>query len=148
MTDLHAPALLLAATWSHLAFQASVSTLVYPALAEVPVDRWRPAHDLHSRRITPVVGVLYAGLVLASTAAVVDSPDPATLTAVATTVGALLVTAGGAAPLHSRLGSPQVEPGTPRHRTLVTRLRRVDLVRTVLAAAAAAAALVAVTATG
>ena len=58
------PDLLLASTGLHAGFQATVTLLVYPALAEVPPERWHDAHQRHSRRIVPLVGLVYVSLAL------------------------------------------------------------------------------------
>ena len=47
----------------HLGFQLTVDLVVYPALGEVPREAWFVAHDRHSRRITPVVALIYPPLV-------------------------------------------------------------------------------------
>ncbi|WP_205687443.1 hypothetical protein [Cellulomonas endophytica] len=119
-----APAHLLAATAAHAAFQAVVTAVVYPALLEVPPDRWEAAHERHSRRTVRVVAPLY-GLLLASCAAtVVRRPRrPLALVAVAATGGALTTTALVAAPTHAALGRHGPRPA------LVARLRRWDRVR-------------------
>lgn len=125
---------LVAATALHAGFQLVVTVLVYPALAEVPSASWTRAHAAHSRRITPVVGVVYAGLIAAGTVAVLDDPSPAQLLAVAASVVALAVTAAVAAPAHGRLGEP-------RNPDVLRRLVRADRFRCVAALAAAAAAM-------
>ena len=121
-----APWLLLVAGL-HLGFQLTVDLVVYPALAEVAPARWASAHAAHSRRITPVVGLVYLPLVLAVGWAVVAEPD---------SVGAWVAAAGGllavattatvAAPLHGRLASAD-EHARP---ALLARLARADRVRT------------------
>lgn len=114
---------------AHLAFQATISVVVYPALAEVPADRFAVAHDRHSRRIVLLVGPLYAALVGVSAWAAVSDARPLVLAAVAAHGVALLVTATLAAPTHGRLGSSGPEP------TLLRRLSRADRARTAAAAA-------------
>jgi hypothetical protein len=131
------PVLLLAATGLHAGFQATVTLLVYPALAEVPAPQWERAHDRHSRRITPLVGVVYAAVVLGCVGAVVSDPTRATLwVAALASAAALLVTALRAAPLHGRLGSG-------RDQQLVGRLLAADRLRLGLALLAFGAALLA-----
>ena len=118
-TDLW-PALLLAATGLHAGFQATVTLLVYPALAEVPPERWHDAHDRHSRRIVPIVGVVYVALLVTGVGAVAGDPSSALLwVAALSSAAAVLVTATAAAPLHGRLGSG-------RDQALVARLLVVD----------------------
>ena len=91
-------------------------------------------HGAHSRRITPLVTVVYGLLVVAGVASVVAGPDgAATWVALAASAVALLTTATSAAPLHGRLAaSPD-----PR---LLARLLRVDRVRAVAALVALVAA--------
>ena len=109
-TDLW-PALLLAATGLHAGFQATVTLLVYPALAEVPPERWHDAHDRHSRRIVPIVGVVYVALLVTGVGAVAGDPSSALLwVAALSSAAAVLVTATAAAPLHGRLGSGGSRP--------------------------------------
>ena len=126
----------MAATGVHAGFQLTVSGVVYPALAAVPPSLWRRSHEQHSRRITPLVGVVYLGVVGAVSGALVTDPGAPTGIAAGATTLALAVTAGAAVPLHRRLGA--------RHDpALVARLLVVDRVRTVFAVAALAAAVVA-----
>lgn len=128
-----APWLLLVAA-AHLGFQLTVDLVVYPALAEVGPERWERAHAAHSRRITPVVAVVYVPLVLVlGWAAVAEPRDPATWVAVAGGLLAVVATAAVAAPLHGRLSSG----GADERSVLLDRLRRVDRVRTVGAAVCA-----------
>ena len=136
-TDLW-PALLLAATGLHAGFQATVTLLVYPALAEVPPERWHDAHDRHSRRIVPIVGVVYVALLVTGVGAVAGDPSSALLwVAALSSAAAVLVTATAAAPLHGRLGSG-------RDQALVARLLVVDRLRCGCATLGFAAALLAV----
>ena len=51
--------LMLAASALHLGFQAAVTVVTYPALAEVGPARWTAAHTAHSRRITWLVAPLH-----------------------------------------------------------------------------------------
>ena len=126
--------LLVGATALHAGFQVTVTVLVYPSLVRTGADDWTAVHGAHSRRITPLVAVVYGLLVVAGVAAVTAGPDDAaTWVALATSAVALLVTATAAAPLHGRLAaSPD-----PR---LLARLLRVDRVRAVVAVVALAAA--------
>ena len=128
---------LLAASAAHLGFHVVVTIVVYPALAEVPGGRWAAAHERHARRIAMVVGPLYVLVAAACLWALLSSPDGWTLVAVGGNAVAALVTTTLAAPLHRRLGSARGRA------VLLTRLRRVDLVRTVAAAVAVVAALLA-----
>jgi|SRR6478735_7704960 len=128
---------LLAVSSVHLGFQVVVTVVVYPALADVPGGRWTAAHDRHSRRIALVVGPLYVLVAAACLWSLLSSPDAWTLVAVGGNAVAVLVTATMAAPLHGRLSNARGRA------VLLTRLRRVDLVRTVAAAVAVVAALLA-----
>lgn len=126
---------------AHLGFQTTVTALVYPALAEVDDDAWRLAHERHSRRITPLVGVVYLAVLVSCALRLADPLDAATLASYAGAALALGTTAVAAAPLHGRLGGL----ADSRDRgPLVARLLRVDRLRwlgTVVAAAGALAAL-------
>jgi len=136
-TDLW-PALLLAATGLHAGFQATVTLLVYPALAEVRPERWHDAHDRHSRRIVPIVGVVYVALLVTGVGAVAGDPSSVLLwVAALSSAAAVLVTATAAAPLHGRLGSG-------RDAALVARLLVVDRLRCGCAVLGFAAAVLAV----
>ncbi|GAA5106360.1 hypothetical protein GCM10023339_03220 [Alloalcanivorax gelatiniphagus] len=122
-----APWLLLVAGM-HLGFQLTVDRVVYPALSDVPADAWHPTHERHSRRITPVVGLIYPPLVLAAGWALVA--DPGSAGAWLAAFGAALsvvTTAALAVPLHGRLASV---PAAER-RDLLAALRRTDRMRTV-----------------
>lgn len=129
---------LLAATWAHLAFQVTVSTLVYPVLAATPPEGWRAAHDRHSRVITPTVGAVYAALLVGSVAALATAAGPAVVAAVGGTALSLGTTALVAAPLHGRLATAAPTPER------LQRLLVSDRVRTAGAAVAAVAATLAV----
>ena len=122
-----APWLLLVAA-AHLGFQATVDIVVYPALADVPASGWADAHRRHSRRITPVVAVLYPALVLLVGWALLAQPR-ATGAWLALTGGLLSVvtTAAVAAPTHGRLGGVVPE----EREQLMRRLDQADRVRTV-----------------
>ena len=126
---------LLAATAVHAGFQATVTTLVYPALARVPAEQWAGTHLAHTRAITPLVAVIYGGLAVTGGWALLSEPDGWTLVVLAATAIAVLVTAVVAAPAHGRLGG-----GHDRAR--IRRLVRADRVRTAAAVIAVAAAIV------
>lgn len=123
------------ATWAllvvaaaHAGFQVTVTVLVYPALASVGSDRWTPAHDRHSRRIAPLVVLLYGGFVVTGVWAAATEPLRTPLVAaLALAAGTLLLTGAVAAPLHGRLGADGPRP------ELLDRLLRVDRARAVLA---------------
>jgi hypothetical protein len=116
-------AALLGATAAHAGFQATVTLLVYPALARVPAPDWSSAHDLHSRRITPLVVILYGALLVAAAGAVWSAPSSVGVwVAVLGIVATFAVTAAGAAPTHGRLAAG-------RDDQLLDRLLRVDRLR-------------------
>jgi hypothetical protein len=128
---------LLTATAVHLGFQATVTAVVYPALARVPAAQWAVGHRAHSRAITPMVAVVYGALALAGGWALLSGPDAWTVVALIATAVAMLVTALVAAPAHGRLGAGH----DPRR---IDRLLRVDRIRAAAAVVALAAAALAV----
>ncbi|MCW2816449.1 MAG: hypothetical protein JWN84_3904 [Nocardioides sp.] len=132
MSPLVAFALVAAA---HAGFQLTVTVLVYPALVEVERSAWDGAHGRHSRRIVPLVALLYAGLVGTGGVLVADGPGVLGWVALAAAAGALATTAGFAAPIHGRL---RAESDVLR-RTLLL----VDWVRCAFAVVSAVAAVVA-----
>jgi hypothetical protein len=127
---------LIAATAAHLGFQATVTAVVYPALARTPPAQWATAHHAHSRAITPVVAVVYVSLLAAGGWALRSGPGAATGIAVAAAAVTMLITAVAAAPAHGRLAGGH-DPGRIR------RLLRVDRLRAASAAVALIAALTA-----
>jgi hypothetical protein len=127
---------LLAAAMLHLGFQLTVSSVVYPALADEPETRWREAHDGHSRRITPVVVVVYGALAAACGWALFTGPGLWTAVAIGAAAVAALLTAFGAAPAHGRLGRGWSRP-------LLTRLLLIDRARAAAAVVCAVAAFLA-----
>ena len=132
------PAALLGATALHAGFQATVTVLVYPALAAVPDERWKATHAAHSRRITPLVAVVYAVLAVACAGALLDDPgSPGAWVAGAGAAGTALVTATLAAPTHGRLAHGR----TPE---LLARLLASDRARLALAIVALAGGLLTV----
>ncbi len=119
---------LLLVAGAHLGFQLTVDLVVYPALAEVGRDGWADAHAAHSRRITPVVALVYVPLVLVLGWTVAAEPDAGgTWVAVAGGLLAVLTTAAVAAPLHGRLSTADADARS----ALLNRLARADRVRTV-----------------
>ncbi|MFC7489986.1 MULTISPECIES: hypothetical protein [unclassified Knoellia] len=132
-----APWLVLAAG-AHLGFQLTVTLVVYPALADVSPDQWSRAHDAHSRRITPAVVLVYAGLLVAVLASLWSEPAvPANLAAAAGAGVCMALTAAAAAPLHSRLGHGH-DALLVRRLLLVDRLRLLGALGCVVAAVLAA----------
>lgn len=127
---------LLAASALHLGFQATVTVVTYPALAEVGPDGWNAAHTGHSRRITWLVAPLYVLVAVACAWVLAAGPwSIASMTAVAGNLVAALTTAVVAAPAHQRLGR------TGRSEELLVRLLRFDRVRLLAASVAFAAAM-------
>ena len=135
---------LIAAASVHLGFQATVTLLVYPALVESgrrgDAD-WSQVHQAHSRRITPLVVVVYGALLIPVAAAawrlVVDGFDGGLALAVTGAGVAFAATAFVAAPAHAKLAQgwfPEV----------AQRLVRADLVRLVGAVTCATGAAVAI----
>lgn len=121
---------------THLGFQLTVSLVVYPALAATPAEAWDPVHAAHSRRIAPLVGVLYAGLLATAAGALLTAPSPGTVIAAAAVTAAIGLTATVAGPLHVRLGRGREEG-------LLHTLLRLDRLRTLAALVALVAAVLA-----
>ena len=88
---------------AYATFQWTVQLLVYRQMPLVaPADF--PAYErAHQRRITPIVVVLFGGLVVASGALAIAGPWWGGVAAVALTGAILAVTALGAVPQHRRL---------------------------------------------
>ena len=129
---------LVAATSLHAGFQLAVSVVVYPALAATTSGSWRSVHDAHSRRIAPLVGLVYAAALVAVVGAVLTDPVAAVLLAALATGVAMALTAALAAPLHSRLGrADRPDADLLRRLLLVDRLRAVAAVLALVAAVAA-----------
>lgn len=126
---------LLAATALHAGFQLTVTWLVYPALVRIPASTWAVEHERHSRRIVPLVGVVYVAALAAGTGVLLTGPTYAEWVALAATLTAIGTTALAAAPLHGRLAAGP-DP------VLLGRLLRVDGVRSVAVLAAFVAAFV------
>jgi hypothetical protein len=139
MTGMTATEALVAVSALHAGFQLVVTVVVYPALAEVPAERWPAAHAAHTRRITWVVAPLYAVVAAVCGWALLGWPVPVAV-AVALLGHALAAgtTACVAAPTHGRLGREGRRP------ELVRRLLTSDRLRTAGAVVALGASLVAV----
>jgi hypothetical protein len=125
---------LLAATALHAGFQLTVTFVVYPALREVPAERWATAHGAHTRRIAGVVVPVYLAVVAAGVWALSGPVGWAVALAVGGSALALVTTALVAAPLHGRLGREGPVPA------LLDRLLLADRVRLLSALLAAGAA--------
>ncbi len=133
MTPLDA---LLATSMLHLGVQAVVTVLVYPMFAHVAIEDWPAIHATHTRRIGPLVVVVYGALLLAGAWVVATGPSPAAVVALVASGAAVLVTALVAAPAHGRLA-----PDRPD--AVLRRLLAADRARLVAALVAAVAATVA-----
>jgi hypothetical protein len=113
---------------AHLGFQLTVAVVVYPALREVGDEGWPGAHARHSRRIAPLVGLLYVPLVLALAWAAASEPHAGgTWLALAGGALSVVTTPVLAAPMHGRLATV---PAAERPE-LLGALGRADLIRTV-----------------
>lgn len=111
----------------HAGFQLTVDLVVYPALAEVDPERWAAAHQAHSRRITPLVALIYPALLVLVAWTLLERPtDVGAWVAATGAAVAVAATAFSAAPTHGRLSSSSVEDRPELLRTLV----RADRVRT------------------
>ena len=96
---------LLGATALHTGFQLVVSVLVYPALVAVPAPDFAAGHARHSRRIVPLVVLVYGAVVVACTWVLIDGPrSPSAVLSCAASALAGGTTAFLAAPTHARLG--------------------------------------------
>jgi hypothetical protein len=124
-------------------FQWTVQVVVYPQFAGVDVDSFAAYERAHQRRISYLVGPLFAALVITSLAIVLAPPEGVSRAACALSaglVGVILVLTGAfAVPLHRRLDRGW---DMQAHRSLV----RVDALR--VAAASANVVLVGVMAAG
>ena len=111
----------------HAGFQLTVDLVVYPALSDVAPERWVTAHRGHTRRITPLVALVYPALVVSVAWVAVLRPHHAgTWVAVAGAGLAVAATAVSAGPAHGRLATSDVSERT----TLLRTLARADRVRT------------------
>ncbi|WP_370247981.1 hypothetical protein [Nocardioides sp.] len=127
---------------AHLGFQATVTLLVYPGFTGVGPAEWARFHEAHSRRIVPLVAVLYLGLLVTVPLALRDDPDPLTWLGAAGVGLALATTAVAAAPTHGRIGA--LPPGSPDLPARLRQLQVVDAVRCLGALVGAVGALLAV----
>ncbi|KGH44544.1 hypothetical protein IN07_23110 [Modestobacter caceresii] len=123
----------LIAVSAYAGFQWTVRVLVYPQFDRVPAADFPGYERAHQRRVSRVVGPLFAAEVVTSGWLVVDRPDGTplglALAAAALVALVLLVTAVGAVPLHRRQDAGW---DAAVHR----RLLRVDSLRVGLATAA------------
>jgi len=117
--------LLVATAALHLGFQLTVSALVYPALGDTH-SAFEASHVRHSRRIAPLVGVVYAALLAGTGCVVTATSGGLRWVAVALTLAVLALTGLGAVPLHRRLAHGFDVP-------TFRRLQVVDALRTLAA---------------
>jgi len=129
-------AAVLAATAAHVAFQLTVTVLVYPALAEVTAASWVEVHARHSRRIVPLVGLVYLAVLVTTSGSLVVRTGAANVVSAVASAVVLVLTACFAAPLHGRLTGER----DPR---LLRRLLHTDRLRSIFTVVAFSAALVA-----
>jgi hypothetical protein len=103
--SIDAPLVALAAAAAfHAGFQATVTTLVYPALL-ASGDDWAARHAAHGRRIVPLVALTYGALLLALVWALAAGEVTVGVWVAGAAFAALVgVTAFGAAPQHGLLG--------------------------------------------
>jgi hypothetical protein len=133
--DIDASGALLAAAALHLGFQAVVTAVAYPALVATPPTDFAVAHTAHSRRITPVVAVVYGSLLGAWVWVLATLPlSPGLWVALAGSVLAGATTAVVAAPTHTRLGREGPRPVLLRRLLRADRVRLVGAVLTVVGA--------------
>ena len=128
---------LFAATALHAGFQLTVTLVVYPALREVPAERWAAAHGAHTRRISRVVVPVYLAVVAACAWALTGPVGWAVALAVGGSALALATTALVAAPLHGRLGREGPVPALLDRLLLADRVRLLAAGLALLAATAA-----------
>lgn len=115
---------LLAAGALHVGFQATVTLVVYPALADLEPMAWAAGHAAHSRRITLVVGPVYLAVAAACLWALVARPITAAVAiAVAGHALAAVTTALVAAPAHGRLGRDGRTPEVLQRLLVADRVR-------------------------
>ncbi|WP_375502284.1 DUF1772 domain-containing protein [uncultured Jatrophihabitans sp.] len=129
----------LLATAAYAGFQLTVQVLVYRQFPAVPADAFPGYEAAHSRRITPLVGVLFGACALTTAALLAVRPESVPLAGIAVSAGlfatVLVVTGLLAVPEHRRLGAGFES-------VAFRRLLRADLVRTVAATGNAALAFV------
>jgi hypothetical protein len=113
---------------AYAGFQLTVRLVVYPQLARVPPTVAADFERAHQRLITPLVGLLFGALALATAGLLAVGPRGPGLVAAVLFGGMLGATAFGAVPQHTTLSRGFDEAA--HHRLL-----RWDTVRVVLALA-------------
>ena len=126
-------------TAAYAGFQWTVQVLVYRQFPGVPREAFPDHEAAHSRRISPLVGVLFGACALSTAGLLAVRPDGVPLAGIVVSAAlfatVLVVTATLAVPEHRRLGAG-FDADAYR------RLLRADLARTVAASANAALAFV------
>jgi hypothetical protein len=120
-------------TAAYAGFQWTVQVLVYRQFGLVPAAAFAAFEAAHQRRVTYVVGPLFAGQALTSAGLLVAGDGALRFVSIGLFAGVLAVTGLLAVPLHRRLSTGF---DAAAHRTLL----RVDLVRALLATANAVVA--------
>jgi hypothetical protein len=118
----------LAATTAYAGFQWTIRGLAYPQFAEVPAAAFTGYERAHQRRVTRVVGPLFAALAVTTLLVLLREPGVPSVLSAACYAVVLATTAFAAVPLHRRL-SAGFDPAAHR------RLLRVDSVRALAAGA-------------
>lgn len=117
---------------AYAGFQWTVHVVIYRQFSAVPVEAFAEYERLHQRRISYMVGPLFAALVVSVGWLLIDSPATvarwAALLAAALVAVIVGITAFAAVPLHRRLSG---EWDGKAYRQLL----RVDLLRTLVATA-------------
>ena len=117
---------------AYAGFQWTVNVVVYPQFSSVPSQAFVEYERLHRRRITIVVGPLFATLILSAGWLIVDVPEGVpvwlALSAPVLVAALLALTAVAAVPQHRKLSEGW---SAAAHRALL----RVDLARTLVATA-------------
>ncbi len=124
------------ATAAHLGFQLTVTFVVYPAFVGTPEAEWQRVHGGHTRRITPLVVVIYGALGVTGAAVLFTARSAATIVGCAAALVAVGLTLTLAGPTHAQLARG-------RNDALIRRLLLADRGRTVAALVASAAAVAA-----
>ncbi len=106
----------LLATGAYAGFQATVRLVVYPQMALVDAAAFPRYEAAHQRRVSLVVGPLFAAVAVTTAGLLAVRPGPLSLGCAACFAVVLAVTAFGAVPQHRRL-SAGFDPAA--HRRLV-----------------------------
>ncbi|MGL5866741.1 MAG: hypothetical protein ACRCYX_12895 [Dermatophilaceae bacterium] len=111
--------------------------VVYPALDDLPDERWEAGQEQHRRRIAPVVLIVYGALLgAAAWRTVAGHLTSGTYACFAGIALALAVTAFSAAPTHGKLGASRT-PQLMRRLLMADQIRLAAALLAVLGAASA-----------